>query len=328
MSSDSFYHPIHKPLEGPKEGVERYKLSASYSVRHRHVLRLYDILQHLVSLPPSHANSVLSLRAWRALAKCKEVDLKAMYQLGGKILERTRELTDNENEAIEAEWRQGRRAEWLKWSRNGQHDRVDKLSEYILTLVAAGKPRDALDELETFESRLETIFPFAVLTSDSGRYLPAHPYNGSISLNVFAGYLCLLIAQPPTDHRDLSSDSDSDDNDGDAHGLAPPINAFVEHDEKSAPDNIRGRGLPDQANLSQRFSSRNQKPNVSTGSLAADYTPFLDAVAQYAPSRVSQAVNHFRRASRLERKAPELSFDEGARWLRIVSHSNPCTAQR
>lgn len=150
--SDAFHHPVHKPLEGPKEGVERYKLSASHSVRHRHILRLYDILQHLISLPATFEHSVQSLRAWRALAKCKEVDLRALYQLGGKILERTREQPGGGDEVVEGieevEWRQSRRAEWIKWSRNGQHDKVEKLTEYVLALVAAGKPRDALSELE------------------------------------------------------------------------------------------------------------------------------------------------------------------------------------
>ena len=110
---------------------------------------MHDLLNHLVSLPPSYANSVQSLRAWRALAKCKEIDLRALFQTGAKILERTREVDDEDQEgAEEQEWRQGRRAEWLKWNQEGKWDKVEKMSEYILSLAAAGKIRYALEELD------------------------------------------------------------------------------------------------------------------------------------------------------------------------------------
>lgn len=151
LSQASIHHPLTKPPTAPwAQGVEKYRLQPHFSLRHAHLLRLHDILHHLLTLPPSYANTVQSLRAWRALAKCKEIDLRALFQTGAKILERTREVDDDEEQdgAEEEQWRQGRRAEWLKWNQEGKWDKVEKMIEYILALAAAGRARHALDELD------------------------------------------------------------------------------------------------------------------------------------------------------------------------------------
>jgi hypothetical protein len=151
LSQASIHHPLTKPPTAPwAQGVEKYRLQPHFSLRHAHLLRLHDILHHLLSLPPSYANSVQSLRAWRALAKCKEIDPRAFFQTGAKVLERTREGDEEEEQdgAEEKQWRQGRRAEWLKWNQEGKFDKVEKMIEYILALAAAGRARHALDELD------------------------------------------------------------------------------------------------------------------------------------------------------------------------------------
>jgi hypothetical protein len=150
FSTSTLHHPIRRPARGPDQaGDAKARLQPIFSIRHSHVLRLHDILLHLLSLPPSHTNSVQSLRAWRALAKCKEIDLPVLYKIGAKVLERTREAEDEDQDGDEEKaWRSGRKAEWLKWSQEGKLDKVDKFIEYVLSLAAAGRARHALDELE------------------------------------------------------------------------------------------------------------------------------------------------------------------------------------
>lgn len=150
LSRAPIQHPLTKPATAPYPGPDRFRLQPHFSLRHAHVLRLHDLVHHLISLPPSYANSVQSLRAWRALAKCPEIDLRALYLVGAKILERTREEEQGggEEEEEESEWRAGRRAEWLKWNQEGKWDRVDKMIEYTIALAAAGRARHALEELD------------------------------------------------------------------------------------------------------------------------------------------------------------------------------------
>ncbi|GAA5916452.1 hypothetical protein JCM5296_006568 [Sporobolomyces johnsonii] len=170
------------------------------SNRSAHIVRLYNILLHLLSLPPSFDNSTRSLRAWRALARCKEVHLGALWRLGSAVIERTRARNDrDEDDEEEQRWRSDRKADWLKFCQEGRIDKVDKFNEYILALVAAGRAQYALDELES--------------------YLDNQPYHDSIALNTLYGLLALLLAQPLS-LSDSASSTDSSDDDDEREGGA------------------------------------------------------------------------------------------------------------
>ncbi|GAA5961802.1 hypothetical protein JCM21900_003314 [Sporobolomyces salmonicolor] len=162
------------------------------SNRSAHIVRLYNILLHLLSLPPSFDNSTRSLRAWRALARCKEVHLDALWRLGSAVIDRTRTRNDRDEDDEEQRWRSDRKADWLKFCQEGRIDKVGKFEEYILALVAAGRAQYALDELES--------------------YLDNQPYHDSIALNTLYGLLALLLAQPPS-LSDFASSTDSSDDD-------------------------------------------------------------------------------------------------------------------
>lgn len=165
FSNTPLLNPVHRPPPAPLDPITKtiVKLQPAHSLRHAHVLRLYDILLHLVSLPPCYSNSVQSLRAWRALTKCSEFELAASFHLGAKVIERSRaeqdDEDDDEDDEEERNWRQGKRAEWLKWNQEGKVDKVDKLNEYVLSLAAAGRARHGLDELE----RCVSVAPAALL---------------------------------------------------------------------------------------------------------------------------------------------------------------------
>ncbi|GAA6010673.1 hypothetical protein JCM10207_007799 [Rhodosporidiobolus poonsookiae] len=195
--------PLHNPLvrlpAGPRTPSHiPVALLPLTSQRNAHIVRLYNLLVHLLSLPPTSSTSTQSVRAWRALASCREVHLATLWRLGSAVLEHTRERSaeDDEDGEEEQRWRARRRADWLKVCQEGREDKVDKFAEYALALVAAGRPEFALDELEA--------------------YLDNQPYRDSITLNTLAGQLALLVSQPaPFAHgarRPPSSDSsDSDD---------------------------------------------------------------------------------------------------------------------
>jgi hypothetical protein len=149
ISTAPFLNPLTR-LPAPPSGQERYPVhNPTYSARHAHILRLHDLVQHLVSLPASHTNSVRTLRAWRALGKCREVNLVPLWRLGAAILERTREKGDEEEDEDEEEGRMGRKAEWVKACQGGTVDMLDKFLEYVLALSAAGRQRRALEELNS-----------------------------------------------------------------------------------------------------------------------------------------------------------------------------------
>lgn len=148
--------PVSAPLTGPPVSAPRPPhLNPSASLRHAHVLRLHDLLNHLVSLPLSYANSTRALRAWRALAKCKEVDIGALWRLGSKVVER---MADGEGEE-DREDQMARKAAWVKACQDNRLAKVDKTNEYVLALVAAGRPKQALDELDAYvrSSMLSTV---------------------------------------------------------------------------------------------------------------------------------------------------------------------------
>lgn len=150
MSSDSpLLSSVTRPPYGPPAvGAATSTLQASFSQRHALVLRLHDVLRHLISLPCSYDNSRRELRAFRILAQCKEVDFAALWRVGAKVLERSREEEGDEGEE-EEQSRFNRKAEWLRRCQEGKVDKVDTFLEYALSLAAAGRHRYALEELES-----------------------------------------------------------------------------------------------------------------------------------------------------------------------------------
>ena len=153
-SRTRLHNPVVRPPKGPRTPTHiPASLLPLTSNRNAHIVRLYSILVHLVSLPPSPRTSVRLVRAWRALAACKEVHLGVLWRLGAAVLEQTRDgsepshAEDAEDDKA-AQERAERRAEWLKSCQEGLLDRVDKFAEYALALVAAGRIDFALDELD------------------------------------------------------------------------------------------------------------------------------------------------------------------------------------
>lgn len=150
-------HPLHNPAivlpPGPRTPSQvSHSINPLTSNRAAHITRLYSILQHLLSLPPSLANSTRLLRAWRALASCKEVHLGVLWRVGTAVLEhyRTTNSNDDDEEAFEA--RSQRKSDWLKSVQEGKFEKVVKFNEYILSLCALGgteSMRFALEELES-----------------------------------------------------------------------------------------------------------------------------------------------------------------------------------
>lgn len=151
------HNPVVRPPKGPRTPSHiPSTLFQLVSNRNAHIVRLYSLLLHLVALPPSPSNSVRLVRAWRALAACREVHLGVLWRLGAAVIEQTRDAgsggadqaLDDEEDAERRRDRAELRAEWIKACQEGLLDRVDKFAEYALALVAAGRVDFALDELD------------------------------------------------------------------------------------------------------------------------------------------------------------------------------------
>ncbi|KAK4050800.1 hypothetical protein OIV83_003221 [Microbotryomycetes sp. JL201] len=255
-------------------------------------MRMYDVLLVLLSEPPSQRNSVQSLRAWRCLARCREIDVRALYLVGARILERSRLHSDlsqaqldtdgDHDEEEEEDERQERsqraylaRAEWLKFTHAGKWQQVDKLSEWILSLAAGGKVETAIDELETF--------------------LPAHPYHDSIKLNTLAAHLVLLHAQTLADHAAPAVAARGDDSDD--HNTARS-------------DEIKNQ-VDNEADI--------QASSVDPGESRDDSLHhFIVHLAQSQPALVARAKDYFRQAHRLEQDLAGRGTGEAARWVAIM----------
>lgn len=155
-SRSRLHNPIVRPPRGPRTPNHiPASLNPLASNRNAHIVRLYSVLVHLVSLPPSPTTSVQLVRAWRALAGCREVHLGVLWRLGAAVIDRTRDSVgfgetarDDGDDDDARQERAERRAEWLKACQEGLVDRVDKFGEYALALVAAGRIDFALDELD------------------------------------------------------------------------------------------------------------------------------------------------------------------------------------
>ncbi|GAA5827377.1 hypothetical protein JCM3770_000544 [Rhodotorula araucariae] len=286
LSRKTLHNPLVRPPTGPRtrEHIPVSLLPLS-SNRNAHIVRLYTLVTHLVSLPPSPDTHARTVRAWRALAQCNEVHVEVLWALGAAVIDRTREKEQGRGGAgddeDDARWRAGQRAEWLKFSQDGTHDRVKKFLEYILALVAAGRAEFALDELES--------------------YLDNQPYHDSIALNTLYGLLALLLAQPPpASDASASSNSSSD----------PDSSSDDEHARR------RPRG--------GRPSKRAKRAGDATLTLPGDeYGDLLRSIALHSPGLLSKATERLRRAAhleeRVEREAGQgVGQGEAARWLALI----------
>lgn len=162
---------INKPLVG-KFNPNSRKLNSNFSNKHFHLLRLIDLLNHLLTLPSNYSNSIKLIRNWRLLANFNEIELNSFWRFGNKILDKIREedevqvvrdddasdenevlriVDDEDKEEQEEEeklWRNNKKSEWLKLVQGNSIDKLDKFNDYILTLIASKKLGYAMEELE------------------------------------------------------------------------------------------------------------------------------------------------------------------------------------
>lgn len=135
-------HPLSQPPSTSSiRSRHSFVLRPSHGPRHAHLLRLYTLLLHLLTLPPSRGTTHRTLRAWRALAACREIELDALWSLGAKILDRREGPAMEENPGE-------RRVEWLRAAQDSKVDQEQKFVELVLGMIAVGRPRQALDELD------------------------------------------------------------------------------------------------------------------------------------------------------------------------------------
>ncbi|GAA5921902.1 hypothetical protein JCM3775_003407 [Rhodotorula graminis] len=289
LSPSALHNPVVRLPPGPRTREHiPVSLLPLASNRNAHITRLYNLVVHLVSLAPSPATHTRTVRAWRALAQCREVHLSVLWSLGAAIIDRAREgaaargspgadgLVDDDDEA---QWRAGQRAEWLRFNQEGVLDRVSKFNEYILALVAAGRAEFALDELES--------------------YLDNQPYHDSISLNTLYGLLALLVAQPASH----------------SHAAPAPSSSF---DTSSSDDDGTSRYRGGRAAKRARLSSHGE--NVQPGD---EFDELLRSIASTSPSLLHKAEERLRRAALLEEQADrevgrEPGPGEAARWLALI----------
>ncbi|GAA5987937.1 hypothetical protein JCM5350_006780 [Sporobolomyces pararoseus] len=299
FSQHVFHNPRSTLPTGPRTSTQHtlHSVNPLTSNRSAHITRLYSILLHLLSLPPSYSNSTRLLRAWRALAGCKEVHLGVLWRTGTAVIERIRgrgsDEGDSEEEEEERKDRNQRKADWLKFVQEGKLEKVDKFNEYILALVAAGNARFGLDELES--------------------YLDNQPYHDSITLNTLSAQLSLLLAQPgPTYHP-------------------PPPVAPSSASSTSGDEDVEGKRA---AKGHEQEGRNGKRAKISSDSSQDDeLLAFLQAISRHSPALYSKAKERFKRAAQLEersRKENELdsissagvvSRGEAARWLDLVHRS-------
>ncbi|EJF56607.1 hypothetical protein DICSQDRAFT_150351 [Dichomitus squalens LYAD-421 SS1] len=139
------------------------------NTRKVHIRRLYDILKLCIQ----RQDWARAKHAWAILARCREVDWKAMWSTSVLLLGEggaQDELTQiNED-----------RVRFLSiMMRQHPDERESILKELVLRLIHAGMHRRALEQLDL--------------------YLPSYPYQDNPVLHVYAGLVTLYLAQPEND---------------------------------------------------------------------------------------------------------------------------------
>ncbi|KAI0089114.1 hypothetical protein BDY19DRAFT_890129 [Irpex rosettiformis] len=134
------------------------------TARKIHIRRLYDVLE----LCLHQGDMKRAMRAWTILVRCKEMDWKTMWRTGA--------LMAGTHSPYEGSQAQDRLEYLSAMMRQYAEAREAIFQEFVLLLIKAGQHERALDELEL--------------------YLPSPPYQDNPVLHLYAGLLCLYLAQP------------------------------------------------------------------------------------------------------------------------------------
>ncbi|KAG1906991.1 uncharacterized protein F5891DRAFT_939827 [Suillus fuscotomentosus] len=161
--------------------------------------RLYD----LVNLSVQRDDLPRARRAWSILARCKELNWKAMWRLGITILENDVCVVESNPHKIDF-------LRTMLLQLPEERERI--LAELVQHYILAGRYRDALDELEF--------------------YLPSFPYRDNPVLHVYAGLLCIFIAQHPESAWSVFEGSTYDNN------SLSRAQTYLEHAKVLDPNNI------------------------------------------------------------------------------------------
>ncbi|KAG2369650.1 hypothetical protein BDR07DRAFT_1476756 [Suillus spraguei] len=162
--------------------------------------RLYDI----VNLSMQRGDLPRARRAWSILVRCKEINWKAMWRLGIALLENDVRVMESNPHKIDF-------LRTMLLQLPEERERI--LAELVQNYILAGRYRDALDELEF--------------------YLPSFPYRDNPVLHVYAGLLCIFIAQPP----ESAGTNEVEGTTYDSNSLSR-AQIFLEHAKALDPHNI------------------------------------------------------------------------------------------
>ncbi|KAH8094811.1 hypothetical protein BXZ70DRAFT_896231 [Cristinia sonorae] len=134
------------------------------NARKTHLRLLYDVLH----LSLQRGDFARARRAWGILIRCKEIDWKAMWKTGLLLVDEFHDVGPEGN---------SKKLEFLSTMMLQCPDaRQAIFQELVIRYISAGQYRKALDELEL--------------------YLPSQPYESNPALHVYAGLICLYLAQP------------------------------------------------------------------------------------------------------------------------------------
>ncbi|KAI0787028.1 hypothetical protein BC629DRAFT_1288495 [Irpex lacteus] len=141
------------------------------TARKVHIRRLYDVLQ----LSLHRGDIERARRAWCILIRCKELDWMALWRIGVLLASAGANGETRYDEGHDSETAE--RLEYLStMMRHHSEEREAIFQEFVLLLIKSAQYERALDELEL--------------------YLPSPPYQDNPVLHLYAGLLCLYLAQP------------------------------------------------------------------------------------------------------------------------------------
>ncbi|TFY71413.1 hypothetical protein EVG20_g1595 [Dentipellis fragilis] len=155
------------------------------TARKVHLRRLYDVFQ----LTLQRGDLPRARRAWAILVRCKEVSWRDMWRSSLAVVGVGDAGMDADGTGAAKE----KRVEFLRvLLLQHPEEREGILQEMVLLLIMSGKHREALDELEL--------------------YLPSFPFQDNPVLHIYAGLICLYLAQPEPDAGtpDEKSGTDTD----------------------------------------------------------------------------------------------------------------------
>ncbi|KAI0700753.1 hypothetical protein BC835DRAFT_1265899 [Cytidiella melzeri] len=133
------------------------------TARKIHIRRLYDVFEICLH----RGDMRRARRAWSILVRCKELDWKTMWRTGALVAGAHSPYDDTQTQ---------QRLEYLStMMRQHSEAREAIFQEFVLLLIKSGQHERALDELEL--------------------YLPSPPYQDNPVLHLYAGLVCLYLAQ-------------------------------------------------------------------------------------------------------------------------------------